>query len=173
MGRRGPPKKPTELRVLQGCNGHIPLNKDEPKPKAVQGVKAPLFLTKGGKKIWKREAPKIEKLGLLSEIDLNAFARYCDLMDKWLRVKSKIDRLDDFYYPIYFDQTDEEKAAKKEPRIKYFATYPEVSLYNTLATQLNRLEREFGLTPAARSAISLKPTTEQKEKTRKFLYGNE
>jgi len=171
MGRRGPPKKPTELRLLQGNPGKLPINPNEPKPKKTMGAKPPKYLTKSARKLWAREVAKLEPLGLITEIDLHAFARYCDFLDKWLKVKSRLDRLENYYYPVYYEQTPEEIAARTPRVIKRLAVLPEVAMYNHFAIMLNRLEREFGLTPAARSVINVKPSAKEREEVEDLLFG--
>lgn len=73
----GPPPKPTALKVLQGNAGHRPLNDREPKPRAgaepPDSIKADPALLKE----WNRHAPRLLKLGLLTEIDDDALAMLC------------------------------------------------------------------------------------------------
>lgn len=171
MGLRGPPKKPTELKLLQGNPGRMPLPANEPKPKKVMGARPPKYLNKEARAIWAREAKKLEPLGLLTEIDLNAFARYCDFLAKWLRVKSRLDQAQSLTYPIYHEQTAAEIAAGVPKVLKTVKTLPEVAMYNHFALMLNRLEREFGLTPAARAAIEVKPTAKERADVEELLFG--
>lgn len=173
MGERGPPKKPTEIKILQGIpGGQHKLTPHEPKPEPVEGARAPKELTDEGREIWEREALKLEKLGLLTEIDLTAFARYCDMQAKWLGAKRFLDERG-FNYEIYWEQTPEEIKAGKKKVLKYICQYPEVSIYNQLGQQLARLEKNFGMTPSARASISLKPNGDDKKKNLKVkLYGH-
>ncbi len=71
------PKKPTNLHILNGNPSKIKdLGKNEPKP-APKKPDCPDWLPGEARKIWEEEAPKLEKLGLLTEIDGEEFARYC------------------------------------------------------------------------------------------------
>jgi P27 family predicted phage terminase small subunit len=171
MGRRGPPRKPTELKLLQGNPGKHALPLNEPKPKKLTDAKPPRYLNKDARAIFIREAKKLTPLGLMSEIDINAFARYCDFLSKWLKVKAVLDNAESYYYPVYFEQTPEEISSGAKPLLKRLAVMPEVGMYNTFAIMLNRLEREFGLTPAARSGIDVKPNKLEKEEAEDLLFG--
>ena len=77
MGKRGPKPKPSALRVFEGNPGHKPISKNEPKPKGKS--KAPRWLNDGAKKVWVEVAPKLEAIGLLTDVDARAFANYCRL----------------------------------------------------------------------------------------------
>jgi P27 family predicted phage terminase small subunit len=171
MGLRGPPKKPTELKLLQGNPGKHPLPLNEPKPKKVLGVKPLKWLTKDAREIWNKETKKLEPLGLLTEIDLNAFGRYCDFLAKWLKVKARLDAVNAYYYPIYQEQTPAEIVANAPKVVKRLAVLPEVQMYNHFALMLNRLEREFGLTPAARAGLEIKPSMREKVEVEELLFG--
>jgi phage terminase small subunit len=73
MGR---PRKPTTLKVLEGNPGKRPLPKNEPKPTI--GAEAPPWMTAPGARAeWERIAPRLLRLGLLTEIDAEAFALLC------------------------------------------------------------------------------------------------
>lgn len=59
MAQRGRKPKPTAVKLLEGNPGKRGLNAGEPKPE------------------WKRMAKQMELLGILTEIDMAAFAEYC------------------------------------------------------------------------------------------------
>jgi hypothetical protein len=95
MGRRGPLPKPTAMRELEGDPGKL-LHKRrrEPKPKKVTGVYPPRWLGRFARDEWQRIVPELERLGLLTVIDLGALEIYCDLFGRWrvARVKRDNDR---------------------------------------------------------------------------------
>lgn len=76
---RGRPPKPTALKVLAGNPGHRRLNEQEPKP--ALGATIPEYLLRfpDAAAAWKRWAPKLQDLGVLTEIDAPAFGRLCRL----------------------------------------------------------------------------------------------
>ncbi len=89
MGRRGPPPKPTALRVLHGDRKDR-INTSEPSPAAAE-VRPPDWLGGEALGVWRRLAPDLERKGVLSAWDVEAFAVYCDAAVR--HVKS-VERLD-------------------------------------------------------------------------------
>ena len=76
MAQRGRKPKPTALKVLEGNPGGRPLNPNEPKP-AKKAPRCPSWLEDEAKKEWKRMGKTLEQMGLLTEMDMAAFAGYC------------------------------------------------------------------------------------------------
>ena len=95
MGKRGPLKKPTKLKLLQGVpGGEHKLNENEAAPKLLDDtIPSPSWLCDRGKAIWKEVAEKLSKNGLLSEIDTNMLARYCDLAVRWFDARASYSRV--------------------------------------------------------------------------------
>lgn len=85
-GRR---RKPTALRILQGNPGKRPLPESEPTPtgKAVM----PNWMTDYPKAVavWEEMAPITEGMGLLTDADVPAFARYCTLQSEFRKDPDK------------------------------------------------------------------------------------
>lgn len=73
----GPPPKPTALKILTGNPGKRKLNDREPMPEP--RCAPPAWLAPEALVEWKRQAPPLERLGLLTEIDGEAFATLCML----------------------------------------------------------------------------------------------
>lgn len=167
MGLRGPKTKPTELKLLQGVpggTGHLP--KNEVKPEKTKSAKPPRYLTAAAKKIWRQECPKLEALGLMTEIDLDSFAAYCDCFARWLDVCQKINKRG-WYYAIY----ETGGGVEVERKIKFLQMFPESHLYNALQKTLYQYRREFGLTPSSRAGIGYGPKSSQQSPLKKKLYG--
>ena len=76
MGRRGPPPKPTRLKILAGNPGKRPLNDAEPVP-APGRPSCPAWVSKEGRAEWRRVTRELEALGLLARIDQATLACYC------------------------------------------------------------------------------------------------
>ena len=72
--KTGRPTKPTRLKVLQGNPGKRPLNKSEPQPGDAK-LKPPKWLGHEGRMFWREYAPKVQALGLLTELDVEEFAQ--------------------------------------------------------------------------------------------------
>lgn len=91
MGERGPSKKPTALKLLEGNPGKRAINKAEPKPPATS-VRCPAILSKGAKAIWKRRAPVLFRLGLLTDLDVESFAQWCQAWADWEEATAEINK---------------------------------------------------------------------------------
>ena len=74
MGSRGPTKKPPELEALHGNPGHRKITKKIQFEKLEDVPKPPAFLDSVAKKEWKRLAPKVYSLGILTDADMAVFA---------------------------------------------------------------------------------------------------
>jgi len=72
--------KPTQLKILTENPGNHPLNLNEPKPRIIL-PELPAFLNKYAKEEWKRIAVALNRIGILSEIDVAALAAYCRPME--------------------------------------------------------------------------------------------
>lgn len=157
----GRPRKPTALHVLNGNPSKIKnLGKNEPKPAPI-APKCPAWLSKDAKKEWKRVAPELERLGLLTQLDMVALSGYCE---SWAQYKKAIEFIHDHddVYPI----TD------AEGNIKYLQQVPQVSMANKAIANVRALCSEFGLTPSARGRIQVPGKEDQVDEMEKMFNKN-
>lgn len=143
MATPGRKPKPTELKVLEGNPGKRALNQAEPKPQKC-APKCPTWLDKEAKKEWKRLATELEELGILTQVDMAAFAGYCQAYARWKEA--------------------EEFIAKHGTIIKspsgYWQQVPQVSIAQSYLKIMNKFCEQFGLTPSSRSRIVAGGTSE-------------
>lgn len=85
----GRPRKPTRLKVIQGNPGKRRLPQGEPKP-VQASLAAPEWLNAGGVAIWDDYAPKLHKLGLLTELDVEFLAIACQQLVIYRRMMKKV-----------------------------------------------------------------------------------
>ena len=126
------PYKPTKLKVIEGNRSRLPLPENEPQPRP----KSPKILSDidtNGKKVWKRLAPKLEKLGLLTEVDGDMFGGLCNIRARleWISKELKNKKLDELKRPFLM----------KEERLY-------LGLFRMYA-------REFGLSPVGRVGLTM------------------
>lgn len=76
MPRGGQNKKSAAEKRLAGNPGRRPLGGDGPRPLPV-APRCPRGLPEGAKAKWRQLAPKLRRLGLLTEVDGEAFAALC------------------------------------------------------------------------------------------------
>lgn len=145
MAQRGRKPTPTAVKVLEGNPGKRSLNTQEPKPEK-KAPRCPAWLEDEAKKEWKRMAKQLEQLGILTEIDMAAFAGYCQAYARWKEAEEFI---------------TQHGAIVKTPS-GYWQQVPQVSIAQTYLKIMNRFCEQFGLTPSSRSRI-VADTGEDKE----------
>lgn len=138
MAGRGPAPKPTPLKILEGNPGHQKLNRSEPRPRPV-APKCPSWLSKEAKREWRRIAPALERLGLLTEIDGAALAGYVQSYSTWKVATEAI---------LENGLTYESANGNVRQR-------PEVVIASKALAEVRQFCQEFGLTPSARARMQL------------------
>ena len=89
MATRGRKPKPTAMKELEGNPGKHPLNTSEPKPNK-KAPACPKWLEPEAKKEWRRLAKQMEAIGILTEVDMAAFAGYCQAYARWKEAEEVI-----------------------------------------------------------------------------------
>ena len=136
MAQRGRKPKPTALKELEGNPGGRQLNQNEPKPNK-KAPRCPSWLEEEAKKEWKRMGKILERIGLLTEMDMAAFAGYCQAYARWKEAEEFI---------------TQHGTIVRTPS-GYWQQVPQVSIAQTYLKVMNRFAEQFGLTPASRSRI--------------------
>jgi P27 family predicted phage terminase small subunit len=133
---RGRKPTPTALKRLAGNPGKRRLNPKEPKPATVQtsALRPRRFLDKYGREEWERVVPELDRLGLLTRVDLAAVEVYCDLYAQWRRARLKL-------RTGFSDGHGKRK--------------PEVQVTRDAAALMRQFMVEFGLTPSSRSRLEI------------------
>ena len=137
MAVRGRKPKPTALKLLEGNPGKRPLNKREPTPPKGR-ITCPDWLEPEAKKEWKRLAPSLEAMGVLTVTDTMAFAGYCQAYARWKEAEEFISKHGSIF---------------KTPS-GYVQQVPQVSIAQQNLKIMQSFCSEFGLTPATRSRIA-------------------
>jgi len=136
MATRGRKPKPTALKLIEGNPGKRPLNEHEPVPPKLNS-KCPDWLLPEAKKEWKRLAPALEAMGILTMADHKAFAAYCQAYARWKEAEEFITQHGSIF---------------KTPS-GYVQQVPQVSISMQNMKIMQSFCTEFGLTPASRSRI--------------------
>ena len=80
----GPPKTPTVVRLMRGNPGRRPINRNEPRPTRGEAVpEPPEYLLPYAVDEWRRVAPELWHMGVLTVLDLTLFAAYCQSYARW------------------------------------------------------------------------------------------
>ena len=136
MATKGRKPTPTAIKELEGNPGKRELNKNEPRPQRKAPV-CPKWLEPEAKKEWRRLAKKMEAMGVLTEVDMAAFAGYCQAYARWKEAEERI--------------TDRGLVIRTPSG--YPQQVPSISIAQKYQRLMNQFAEQFGLTPAARSRI--------------------
>lgn len=156
MGRRGPKPTPKEiLRIRGSWRG-----KEGPSDvKAPPGAPdKPEWLKERQSEVWDKLIPLLAAMGILSKVDCNALARYCQFIVRWIECEEWIDK-----YGTTYPQKS------KDGTVLGMAEFPQVKRSQSLSLALSKLEAEFGMTPSARARLTAPPEQEKPSGKSRFF----
>jgi P27 family predicted phage terminase small subunit len=142
----GPARKPTHLKIVQGNPGHQKLNRAEPKPTPTAPTR-PDWLEPEAKREWSRITPELERLGLLTVVDRGALAAYCQAWGRAVAAEKVLTT-----YGLTFSTPN-----------GYLQQRPEVAIAQKSWQLVRAFAAEFGLTPSARSRLSVQKPEDDPE----------
>lgn len=145
--RPGRKAMPTHLKVLRGNPGKQRLNREEPEPLLPPAPPdPPVYLTGYAREEWQRLTEELFRLKLLTVVDIQPLAAYCEAYDSFRTATEKLREM-----------------ASRDPVMAglLVKTSKGGVMQNPLfltkrqsANDMVRYATEFGFTPAARSRIS-------------------
>jgi len=156
----GPAPKPTKLKKLEGNPGKRPLNQSEPQPE-VEKPSCPDWLCYEAKVEWKRIVPKLMALGLLTRVDRAALAAYCQAYGRWAKAEKALKAIED-----KFENVNAGSGMCYQTSNGNWVMQPLVSVANKALEQMHKFLVEFGMTPASRTRIIVKPSESEDEMDR-------
>jgi P27 family predicted phage terminase small subunit len=145
--------KPTHLKLLQGNPGKRAMNQNEPRPEPGLPV-APDHLSPAAKEEWESMGKQLLQLGLLTMIDKAAFAAYCVCWARWREAELAMQATG----PVI-------RSPGGTPMLNPF-----YCVANQALNQMRAYLTEFGMTPSARSRLSIK-SGDQADPLEGFLFG--
>ena len=144
----GRPPKPTHLKVIEGNRGKRALNHAEPHPAAPAAIpEPPDYLDAAGKTEWRRVAPELWRVGLLTIVDLNILGAYCTAFSRWFAAEQSLAVM------AMGDPSTHGLLIRGSKGTIIQNPLVSTALKSKLA--MLRIAAEFGMTPAARSRIAL------------------
>jgi P27 family predicted phage terminase small subunit len=138
MGRRGPAPQPQKLKLLHGNPGKRPLKKRST-PSTASKVSCPEWLGPGAKAEWRRVAPELVRLGLLTSLDRGVLAGYCDSYARWVECTRFLQAHGAHYI-----------APNGQPR-----KWPQVEEAKQAAQSMKAFAGEVGLSPNSRLRLNV------------------
>jgi P27 family predicted phage terminase small subunit len=148
LGKRGPVPESNALRILKGNPSKRPLKGELPKPKPARPA-CPSWLSLEAKREWRRLAPELARIGLLTKLDIDTLAGYCSSYSVWRKAQEVLAN----HGSVYVTPKGQLKAR------------PEIEIANTAAEQMKSFASELGLTPSSRARMQLTqgPSTPEEE----------
>ena len=140
MGKRGP--KPTPLTLLK-ARGSKRAKDREGGPEAPPGCPdPPVYLRPEARRTWELVVGQLDDMGILSEADGNALARYCQAVAKYIVCEEVLTKDGLTYEQI---GTNGAKTIRERPESK---------LAIKLSEECRKIENLFGLNPSARTDLA-------------------
>ena len=128
---------PYELARLRGNPGKRRLS-PEPQPARTEEAPEPLsFLSEAAKAEWRRLAPELFRLGLLTVLDHAIFGAYCQSFGHWMTAERQL----------------ETEGLVAKGSTGNTVIHPLVKIATQSARDLCRYAAEFGMTPCARARM--------------------
>jgi len=162
---RGRKSKPTGLKVLQGNPGRRKLNPNEPKPgkakgnipaefkveRAVAGedlksFKPPGAAKEAGKE-FKRLSAELERLGLLTMVDVGLLTAYCQAYGLHKEASAWVNKL----------------GMVTKTKDGNLIQNPHLAIVNKQAAIMAKIGAEFGFSPSSRSRLDVKGGENQED----------
>ncbi len=140
---RGRKAKPASIKIAEGNPGGRPLDDptiDEFGSPLTDIPPPPDWLDDSAREFWDEYAPRLHKMGVLSDVDSMAFERVVSLASRIIRYEKEIAVKGETY------ETDQGLTKAN----------PKVGMLEKAESALLRYMSEFGMTPAARNRVDLK-----------------
>lgn len=161
MATRGRPPKPTRLKVLTGNPGKRPLNDSEPQPDPTP-PRCPSWLSRQAKAQWKKLAPELTRLGLLTSVDEGALAGYCSALAELRHAEQTLQRegrylvVGGFFVETPGAPPGEDGKPAGEWRGGSVHPHPAMARQAAAWQAVRQFSALFGLDPSSRSRLSVK-----------------
>jgi P27 family predicted phage terminase small subunit len=148
MGRRGPPPKPTALRVLSGNASKRRLNREEPTPPSGE-ISPPVWLEGQGLKVWEWLAPVLGDMAVLTTADPHSLGLLSDAYAEYIEHQAYLREHGRTYESRHLQMDTDGNTFERviiRPR-------PEVGMMQDAWKRTRAGMQDFGLNPSARSRI--------------------
>lgn len=135
MGR---PPVPTSLKLVRGNPGKRPINAAEPIPPKAD-MAPPPGLEGVALEKWNEMTALFSAMGVFTQADRHPLQRYCLMWEQWQQLEKHC----------------REHGSTQLTSTGYSQITAEATLAKSLRKELLEIERQFGMTPAARSSMKV------------------
>jgi P27 family predicted phage terminase small subunit len=142
MGLRGPPPKPTSIRIAEGNPSRRPISDAEPHPDGE--ARMPAWLSAEAKRVWSKLAPICQRMGVLTDADEPMFAAFCDAYATFRAC-----------HEIIAKEGRIQKKYNAKTHDCYEDARPEVKMLVDAQKLMLQIGARFGLNPSDRSRIAV------------------
>ena len=150
-GSGGHNRKSVEVKKIQGNSGHRKLDKKAPKPESGVPV-MPSGLSVVARQEWRSIVPLLLDMGVLTKADGKALAAYCSCYAQWMLAEAEIAKYGITVNVVHLDDEDGDILFSE------FKVNPAVRVRSDALRQMKSFLIEFGLTPASRIKLEMKPS---------------
>lgn len=153
-GTRGPLPKPVALKLLEGNPGKRALDLGDGVNPKIEVPAVPKHLGQEARKEWKRIAPLLVELGLLSGLDRAALALYCQTYGRLAELEMAFNGMVAKHEAAGMNYPDAVFASSRSATPSgYEQQSVIVQLISSHRLQVHRHLMHFGLSPAARARV--------------------
>jgi P27 family predicted phage terminase small subunit len=159
MGR---PRLPTADKIARGNPGKRAIDRQEPDPEYLDDLTPPAWMPAAAKAIWIELAPKLRKAKVLTVIDVPALEKLCVTHARWRAAVQDLERIGVMVERAPKDGGDTGKQGESKEKSqagtgKQVVINQLVFAESMFFKQTLAVEREFGMTPAARTRVHVDP----------------
>ncbi len=135
--------KPSKLKELEGNCSKRPIPKTVEPPASEDCPEPPAHMDRRAKLEWRRVAPALHGMGLLTGVDTTALAAYCQSYSDYVKAQLVLNRDGSTY------ETETQKG-EKVLRLR-----PEHTVVQDQLRNIKNFCTEFGMTPSSRARLIL------------------
>jgi P27 family predicted phage terminase small subunit len=140
---------PARLKLLRGNPGNQPI-RPEPEPIQLASIPDPPdYLLPDAVTEWRRDAPELYRLGLLTLVDVNTLAAYCSAYARWLIAERSIKAI------AAHDTKFSGLAARNDNG--HIIANPIVGVAARASCEMVKYAMQLGMTPLARTRLAAGP----------------
>jgi P27 family predicted phage terminase small subunit len=149
--------KPTAMKIVQGTF-RKDRAKDEPKP-LTGDIHPPTWIKGRARDIWDQYSTELIRLGLMTELDTEAFGKYCTFQAEWEELTVRLAT----------------EGMTYEGDNGLLKTNPLVKIRTDLEIRILQLSDRFGLNPSARVRIDMRRLNGEQDESdiENFLFNPE
>lgn len=165
MGRRGPPKKPTALRVIEGNRGKRPINKNEPQPEVgMPPMPVELAGDADAVAMWREVSPELYAVGVLTTVDGPALSAFCLAWAVFIKAQRRLNA------QARNDDSVMAEGLLVKTKSGNIIQNPLLGIANVARRDMLKAAAELGLTPAARANLEGAKRGEEDPTAKKFGF---